>query len=163
MAAAFDFVRSIVITFGAMTFVHHPIKDDRSLRLLTLIDEHNREYFSIDMDRKLNRDRVLDRLTPLFLTRGITVYIRSNSGPEFTSRRVREWSKEVVLKTLFIEPGSPWENGSIESFNGKLRDELSNLEIFDTLQEALVMIEPCRRPLQPGTFSQFVRLLASGL
>ena len=125
-------------------FVHHHTNDGCALRLLTLMDEHSRECLSIDVDRKLNGDRVLDRLTQLFVTRGIPAYIRSDNGPEFTSRRVREWLKKVGVKTMFIEPGSPWENGYIESFNGKLRDELLNLEIFDTLKEAQVLIERWR-------------------
>jgi len=126
-------------------FVHHQTNDGRSIRLLTLMDEHSRECLSIDVDRKLDGDRVLDRLTKLFTGRGVPDYIRSDNGPEFTSRRVREWLKEVGVKTLFIEPGSTWENGYIESFNGKLRDELLNLEIFDTLLEARVLIERWRR------------------
>lgn len=126
-------------------FVHHHTNDGRPLRLLTLMDEHSRECLSIDVDRKLNSDRVLDRLTQLLVDRAIPDYIRSDNGPEFTSRRVRDWLKEVGVKTLFIEPGSPWENGYIESFNGKLRDELLNLEIFDTLKEAQVLIERWRR------------------
>ena len=88
------------------------------------------------MDRSLKNDDVLERLTELFLARGAPpAHIRSDNGPEFTAKRVREWLGHLGVKTLFIEPGSPWENGYIESFNGKLRDELLNGELFDTLLE----------------------------
>src|SRR4029079_7219951 len=84
-------------------------------------------------------------LSDLFVRRGVPDYIRSDNGPEFTAKRVREWLERVEVKTLFIEPGSPWENGYVESFNGKLRDELLNREVFDTLLEAKVLIERWRR------------------
>ena len=87
---------------------------------------------------------VLARLAQLFVYRGVPQYIRSDNGPEFTALAVREWLQKVGVKTLFIEPGSPWENGYIESFNGKLRDELLNGEIFYTLKEAQVVIEHWR-------------------
>ena len=83
-------------------------------------------------------------LADVFLIRGIPDYIRSDNGPEFTAKQVREWLQRLGVKTLFIEPGSPWENGYIESFNGKLRDELLNREIFYTLREAQVLIENWR-------------------
>jgi len=88
---------------------------------------------------------VLDTLSDLFIERGIPEHIRSDNGPEFTAKAVREWLCRIGVKTLFIEPGSPWENGYIESFNGKLRDELLNGEIFTTLFEAQVLIENWRR------------------
>ncbi len=81
----------------------------------------------------------------LFIFRGIPEHIRSDNGPEFTAKAIRKWLSKVGVKTLFIEPGSPWENGYIESFNGKLRDELLNGEIFTTLMEAKVLIERWRR------------------
>ena len=126
-------------------FVHHHTTDGRPLRLLTLMDEHTRECLTIDVERRLNSDDVLDRLTQLFTQRGIPDYIRSDNGSEFTAHCVRDWLKQVKVKTLFITPGSPRENGYIESFNGKLRDELLNLEIFDTLLEAQVLIERWRK------------------
>jgi len=88
---------------------------------------------------------VLEELTWLFAQRGAPGYIRSNNGPEFTAQRVRKWLGDLSVKTLFIEPGSPWENGYVESFNGKLRDELVNVEIFDTLHEAQVLVERWRK------------------
>jgi transposase InsO family protein len=108
------------------------------------MDEYSRECLSIDVSRRLNSEDVLCRLAELFISKGLPEYIRSDNGPEFTALRVREWLARVEVKTLYIEPGSPWENGYIESFNGKLRDELLNLEIFDTLYEAKVLIEQWR-------------------
>ncbi len=113
--------------------------------MLTLIDEYSRECLAIDVERKLNSENVLERLSDLFVRRGVPDYIRSDNGPEFTARAVRSWLRRVDVTALFIEPGSPWENGYIESFNGKLRDELLNGEIFDTLLEAKVLIERWRQ------------------
>jgi transposase InsO family protein len=126
-------------------FVHHQTHEGRPLRMLTVMDEYSRECLSIDVARRLDGEDVMDRLTQLFVQRGTPAYLRSDNGSEFTSGRIRNWLKQVRVKTLFIEPGSPWENGYIESFNGKLRDELLNLEIFDTLVEARVLIERWRR------------------
>jgi len=112
--------------------------------MLTLIDEYIRECLSIDVARSLTSEDVLERLTMLFITRGVPDYIRSDNGSEFTATAVRDWLSRVGVKTLFIEPGSPWENGYNESFNGKLRDELLNAEIFDTQLEAKVLIERWR-------------------
>jgi transposase InsO family protein len=112
--------------------------------MLTIVDEYTRECPAIDVGRSLKSDDVLERLAWLFATRGVPDHIRSDNGPEFTSKAVRQWLRKVGVKTLFIEPGSPWENGYIESFNGKLRDELLNGEIFYTLNEAKVLIEGWR-------------------
>lgn len=92
----------------------------------------------------LRSDDVLERLSWLFATRGVPEHIRSDNGPEFTAKVVRQWLARVGVKTLFIEPGSPWENGYVESFNGKLSDELLSGEIFYTLNEAKVLIERWR-------------------
>lgn len=126
-------------------FVQDRTADGRPIRILTLIDEYSRECLSLLVARKLNSQNVLDELSNLFLTRGIPKHIRSDNGPEFTAKAVREWLDLIGVKTLFIEPGSPWENGYIESFNGKLRDELLNGEIFTTLLEAKVLIEDWRQ------------------
>jgi len=126
-------------------FVQDRTADGRPIRILTLIDEYTRECLSLLVDRKLNSQNVLDELSNLFLTRGIPEHIRSDNGPEFTAKAVRKWLALVGVKTLFIAPGSPWENGFIESFNGKLRDELLNGEIFTTLLEAKVLIEDWRQ------------------
>lgn len=125
-------------------FVQDRTSEGRPIRLLTLIDEFTRECLSIDVDRSLKSEDVLERLTQLFVTRGVPDHIRSDNGPEFTAKRVRKWLGHLGVKTLFIEPGSPWENGYIESFNGKLRDELLNGELFDTLMEAQVLVERWR-------------------
>src|SRR4029453_16281898 len=100
-----------------------------------------RECLAIGVARRLTSEDVLERLTDLFIRRGVPDYIRSDNGAEFTSKAVRQWLAKVGVKTLFIEPGSPWENGYVESFNGKLRDELLGREIFFTLLEARVLIE----------------------
>jgi transposase InsO family protein len=103
--------------------------------MLTVLDEFTREYLCIDVERRLNSESVLERLSDLFVRRGVPGQIRSDNGSEFTAEQVRDWLQRIEVKTLFIEPGSPWENGYIESFNGKLRDELLNGEIFDTLPD----------------------------
>lgn len=126
-------------------FVMDRTAEGRSIRMLTLIDEHTRECLAIDVERSLKHGDVLERLSDLFIRRGVPKYIRSDNGSEFTAIAVREWLQRVGVKTLFIEPGSPWENGYIESFNGKLRDELLAREQFDTLLEAKVLIERWRR------------------
>ena len=125
-------------------FVQARTHDGRSFRMLTLIDEFTRECLAIDVARKLNHDDVLERLAWLMATRGVPDYIRSDNGSEFTAHAVRDWLKRVGAKTLYITPGSPWENGYIESFNGKLANELLERELFDTLHEAKVLIERWR-------------------
>ncbi len=126
-------------------FVQDRTSDGRAFRMLTLIDEHTRECLAIDAARKLKSGDVLERLSDLFVRRGVPAYIRSDNGPEFTAKKVCEWLAKVGVKTLFIQPGSPWENGYCESFNGRLRDELLAREQFDTLLEAKVLIERWRR------------------
>jgi transposase InsO family protein len=119
--------------------------DGRAFRMLNIIDEHTRECLAILTKRQLTSEDVIDQLFDLFILRGIPEHIRSDNGPEFTAKAIRKWLNHIGIKTLFIEPGSPWENGYIESFNGKLRDELLNLEIFTTLKEAQILIEQWRR------------------
>ena len=119
--------------------------DGRAFRMLNIIDEYSRECLVVLVKRRITSQDVIDRLFELFIFRGIPEYIRSDNGPEFTAKEVRKWLARLGVKTLFIEPGSPWENGYIESFNGKLRDELLNREIFTTLTEAKVLIEQWRR------------------
>ena len=126
-------------------FMHARTSDGRPLKLLNILDEHSRECLSIDVARRLNSEDVLDRLWQLMCSRGVPDYIRSDNGPEFTANRVREWLERLGAKTLFIEPGSPWENGYLESFNGKLRDEFLNVEVLDTVLEARILIERWRR------------------
>ena len=125
-------------------FAQARTRDGRAFRMLTAIDEYTRECLAIDVARQLSSDDVLERLSDLFVRRGVPGHIRSDNGPEFTARAVREWLGKVGVTTLYIEPGSPWENGYVESFNGKLRDELLDREAFDTLLEAKVLIERWR-------------------
>jgi len=129
----------------AYDFVMARTHDGKSFRMLTIIDEFTRECLAIIVARKLKSDDVLQALTDLFVERGVPDHMRSDNGSEFTALIVREWLGRVGAKTLFIEPGSPWENGYNESFNGKLRDELLNMEIFYNLMEATVLIERWRQ------------------
>lgn len=126
-------------------FVKARTADGRAFRILTLIDEFTRECLAMLVARRITSQDVIDQLFQLFVLRGIPEHIRSDNGPEFTAREIRKWLGRIGVKTLFIEPGSPWENGYIESFNGKLRDELLNREIFYTLTEAKVLIEDWRK------------------
>jgi len=129
----------------AYDFVQARTHDGRPFRMLTVIDEFSRECLAIDVSRRLRSDDVLQVLADLMVHHGLPDHIRSDNGPEFTSKAVREWLARIKVQTLFIEPGSPWENGYNESFNGKLRDELLNGEIFYTLKEAKVLIEKWRK------------------
>jgi transposase InsO family protein len=129
----------------AYDFVMDRTHNGKRFRMLTIIDEYTRECLAIKVDRKLNSSHVVDTLLDLFILYGVPDYIRSDNGSEFTARVVRGWLKKLKVKTLFIEPGSPWENGYNESFNGKLRDELLNGEIFYTLKEAQILIEQWRK------------------
>ena len=119
--------------------------DGRAFKILNIIDEYTRECLAILVARRINNQDVIDTLFWLFVSRGLPEHIRSDNGPEFTAKAIRKWLGRLGVKTLFIEPGSPWENGYIESFNGKLRDELLNREVFDTLKEAKVLIEQWRK------------------
>ena len=114
-------------------------------RILNVIDEFTRECLAVKVARRLTSHNVVRLLSALFIERGVPVHIRSDNGPEFIAKRVRDWLGRLQVRPLFIEPGSPWENGYIESFNGKMRDELLNLEIFYSLKEAQVLIEMWRR------------------
>ena len=119
--------------------------DGRAFKILTIIDEYTQECLALLVKKRITSQEVIDKLFDLFILRGIPERIRSDNGPEFTAKAIRKWLGRIGVKTLFIEPGSPWENGYIESFNGKLRDELLNLEVFNTLQEAKVLIEQWRQ------------------
>jgi transposase InsO family protein len=119
--------------------------EGRVFRILAVMDEYTRECLAIRVERRFSSEDVIDQLFHLFVFRGIPEHIRSDNGPEFTAKAVRKWLSRLGVRTLFIEPGSPWENGYIESFNGKLRDELLNREIFTTLTEARILIEAYRK------------------
>mgnify|MGYP003586312220 CR=1 FL=1 len=126
-------------------FVEGRTHDGRKYRILSIIDEASRECMALPVARKLKSDDVLAALAELFVTRGPPAHIRSDNGPEFIATAVQEWLAKVGVKTLYIAPGSPWENGYCESFNGSLRDELLNGEIFYSLTEAQILIEAWRR------------------
>jgi transposase InsO family protein len=126
-------------------FVQDLTSDGRRFRMLTVIDEFTRRCLAIVVARRLRSDDVLHCLTDLFSRHGPPEHVRSDNGPEFVARNVRGWLGRIGVKTLFIEPGSPWENGYCESFNSKLRDEILAAEQFSTLYEAQVLIERWRQ------------------
>ena len=129
----------------AYDFVMDRTYDGKAFRMLVVVDEYTRECLAIVVARKLNSQDVIETLADLMLERGVPEHIRSDNGPEFTAKAVREWLGRLRVTTLFIEPGSPWENGYCESFNGKLRYGLLDVEIFYTLKEAKILIENWRR------------------
>jgi transposase InsO family protein len=129
----------------ACDFVEARTHDGRKFRILTIIDEASRECLALVVARQLRHEDVLAALTELFIARGPPAHIRSDNGSEFIATAVQKWLGQVGVKTLYIAPGSPWENGYNESFNGSLRDELLNGEIFYSLAEARVLIEAWRR------------------
>lgn len=126
-------------------FVSERTEGGGRLRMLNIVDEFTRECLAIEIRRHSTGKDVVAVLAELFAIRGRPGYIRSDNGPEFASKAVKRWLKDMGVGTLFIEPGSPWENGYVESFNGKLRDELLDREIFYTLWEAQVLVEQWRR------------------
>jgi putative transposase len=129
----------------AYDFVEDRTRDGRKFRMLCVVDEFTREALAIRVARKLGSADVIDVLTDLFIARGVPAHIRSDNGPEFVAKAVQGWIGGIGAKTAYIEPGSPWENGCVESFNGKLRDELLDCEVFNTLREAQVLIEQWRQ------------------
>jgi putative transposase len=126
-------------------FVEDRTHNGRKFRMLNVIDEFTHECLAIRVARKLKADDVIDVLSDLFIMRGVPAYIRSDNGPEFVAKSVQAWIKGVGAKTAYIAPGSPWENGYVESFNARLRDELLDGEVFYTLAEAQIVIESWRR------------------
>jgi putative transposase len=126
-------------------FVIEHTANGKAFKILNIIDEYTRESVGVKVERKIKAQDVIDKLFDLFILRGVPEHIRSDNGPEFTAKVVRKWLSRLGVRTLFIERGSPWENGYIESFNGKMRDELLKREVFTTLKEAQVLIEGWRR------------------
>ena len=126
-------------------FVEDRTHEGRKYRMLNVVDEFTHEAIAIRVKRKLNSTDVIDVLSELFLTRGIPGHIRSDHGPEFIAEAVRSWIAAVGAKMAYIAPASPWENGYVESFNARLRDELLNGEMFYSLREAQIVIESWRR------------------
>jgi transposase InsO family protein len=126
-------------------FVEDRTHDGRKYRMLNVIDEFTHECIAIRVSRRLKAVDVIDVLSDLFILRGVPGHVRSDNGPEFVARAVQEWIAAVGAKTAYIAPGSPWENGYVESFNARMRDELLNGEIFYSLKEAQIIIEGWRR------------------
>ena len=126
-------------------FMEDRTHDGRKIRMLNVVDEFTRECLAIRVDRRLNSTSVIDVLSDLFILRGVPGHIRSDNGPEFIAKAVQAWIGAVGAKTAYITPGSPWENGYIESFNARVRDELLNGELFYSLKEAQIIIESWRR------------------
>lgn len=116
-------------------FLSERLENGRRVRLLVVIDEYTRECLALDVARSFRGDDVVELLRYLFAVRGCPAYIRSDNGPEFVSKAVKKWLKKSGVETLYIAPGSPWENGYVESFNSRLRDELLNGELFLSIDE----------------------------
>ncbi len=129
----------------AYDFVEDRTRDGRKFRMLCVVDEFTREALAIRVARRLTLSDVIDVLADLFLAHGTPAHIRSDQGPEFIAEAVKAWIAGVGARTAYIEKASPWENGYVESFNGKLRDELLNGEVFNTLRKAQVLIEEWRQ------------------
>lgn len=125
-------------------FMHAQTHDGNAFRILNIMDEYTRECLLAKVARRFTHTEVMGCLTNLFCERGVPVHLRSDNGSEFTAGNLRTWLARLTVKPLFIEPGSPWENGFIESFNGKMRDEFLNGEIFYSLKEAEILIEHWR-------------------
>jgi transposase InsO family protein len=129
----------------AYDFVEDRTHDGRRFRMLNVVDEFTRECLAIKVARQLKATDVIELLADLFVSRGTPEHLRWDNGPEFMAKAVQGWIAAVGAKTAYIERGSPWENGYVESFNGKLRDELLRGEIFYSLRKAQVLIEAWRR------------------
>ena len=128
----------------SIDFVFDRTENGKPLKILTLIDEYTRECLALEVDRKFTGDDLIDLLVKLFTARGVPQFIRSDNGPEFVSRTVRKFLDRLDVSTAFIKPGSPWENGYVESFNSRLRDECLACELFDNLKEAQHVIAQWR-------------------
>ncbi len=125
-------------------FLYDQTADGRRLKLLAVVDEFTRECLALEVQRHMEAQDVIAVLEYLFAVRGVPTYLRSDNGPEFVAARIRTWLTEHESGTLFIAPGSPWENAYIESFNSRLRDELLSVELFGSLKEAQVLAEEHR-------------------
>ena len=125
-------------------FVSDKTEDGRKLKFLAVVDEFTRESLALEVERRMTARQVQEILEYLFLVRGKPRYLRSDNGPEFVAKVLRRWLEGSGVGPLFIEPGHPWENAYVESFNGKLRDELLNLELFLSLEEAKYVAERWR-------------------
>src|SRR5262249_6372854 len=117
-------------------FVFDRTASGSMLKWLSIVDEHTRECLALKVDRSITSEDVIDTLAELFAMRGVPKHIRSDNGPEFIAAAIRRWLDQVSIEALYIEPGSPWENGFAESFHGRLRDEFLAVEVFDNLAAA---------------------------
>lgn len=120
----------------SLDFIFDRTENGRSLKWLSVIDEYTRECLALEVDRSMNSERVMGLLSELVLIRGVPVHVRCDNGPEFVAAGIRRWLELSKVETLYIEPGSPWQNGYVESFHARLRDELLNTEVFETKKEA---------------------------
>ena len=125
-------------------FLHDRTTNGRALKWLSIVDEYTRECLVLEVDRSLTAEKVIDVLLDLFRIRGVPKHIRSDNGPEFIAKAIRRWLGHAEVETLYVEPGSPWENGYAESFHSRLRDELTNREEFTNLAEAKHLAEAWR-------------------
>jgi transposase InsO family protein len=123
----------------AWDFVHDRTEDGRAIKWLSIVDEYTRECLALESARSFKSEDVIDVLIELFHVRGIPKHVRSDNGPEFIAKAIRSWLRSANVKTLYIDPGAPWQNGFAESFHGKLRDELLDAELFGCLQEAKLL------------------------
>ena len=128
----------------AWDFIHDRTESGSALKWLSVVDEFTRECLALQADRSITSEDVIDVLTDLFCTRGVPGHIRSDNGPEFIANALRDWLRRSSVETLYVEPGSPWENGYAESFHGRLRDEFLNVEAFSTVREAKALGEGWR-------------------
>ncbi len=119
-----------------LDFIHDTDERDRPLKWLSVVDEYTRECLALEVDRSITASDVVNVLTDLFMIRGVPVHIRSDNGPEFVASAIKRLSEITGIENLYIAPGSPWENGYVESFHGRLRDELLNAELFADVREA---------------------------
>jgi len=155
-------------------FVAEKTHDGRPFKILNIIDEFTKECLVAHVARRIRSQDVIFILADLFLQRGCPKFIRSDNGPEFIAKKLKKWLSDLEVQPLYIEPGSPWENGYCESFNGKMRYEFLNGEMFFSLLEAKIMIERWRkhyntkrphsslggRPPAPETFQPNLKMLA---
>lgn len=125
-------------------FVIDQTEDGRRLKMLPILDEFTRECLSIDVTRSITAKDVIATLEHLFVVRGVPAHIRSDNGPEFIADAIKRWLSDSGVGTLYIEPGSPWENAYIESFISHFEDELLNSELFGNVKEAKVLVEEYR-------------------
>jgi putative transposase len=126
-------------------FLFDTTESGSTLKLMPILDEYTRECLVIDVSRSITSQDVIERLETLFLERGVPAHIRSDNGPEFVADAIKEHLKALKVETRYIEPGAPWQNAYIESFNGKLRDELLARELFSGVLEAQILAETWRR------------------